>query len=190
MHEIVLFVLLQGALGQVITTMFTRMTLVAHETNLKQLATAQTLGQYIRDMDLKPAQALQLETPNPSELEQTLFGIVDNLLLYRLYLPDTLFQPRNVPNETPMEVADCAVDRTRTSTLSLGTLSEHTIKGSPMLPRQHSGRRAAARPALPLGLSSEAVRGAEGRPAAPNMALGLRPVRLTVLRIRLQGLEY
>lgn len=54
----------------------------------------------------------------------------------------------------------------------------------PMLPRQHSGRRAAARPALPLGLSSEAVRGAEGRPAAPNMALGLQPVRLTVLRIR------
>eukprot|EP00667_Euglena_gracilis_P003770 EG_transcript_3777 len=188
MHEIVLFVLLQGALGQVITTLFTRTALAAHETNLKQLATAQTLGQYIRDMDLKPAQALQLETPNPSELERTLFGIVDNLLLYRPYLPDTLFQPRAALNETPAEVTDCAVDRT--STVSLGTLSEHTIKGSPMLPRQHSGRRAAARPALPLGLSSEAVRGAEGRPAAPNMALGLQPVRLTVLRIRLRGLEY
>lgn len=53
----------QGALGQVITTLFTRTALAAHETNLKQLATAQTLGQYIRDMDLKPAQALQLETP-------------------------------------------------------------------------------------------------------------------------------
>lgn len=71
--------------------------------------------------------------PNPSELERTLFGIVDNLLLYRPYLPDTLFQPRAALNETPAEVTDCAVDRCARPQRVVPALPQDPTGGQPHL---------------------------------------------------------
>eukprot|EP00667_Euglena_gracilis_P003052 EG_transcript_3064 len=176
-EAIIMFILAQGALSQIIIALFTRMTLADHAANLKQLAMAQTLGQYIRDMDLKPAQALQLETPNPSELEQTLFGIVDNLLQYRPYLPDTLFPPRAGAVDLTLDASDAGSTLQRTlSGLSLPERHRSTVSGGS--DRQASGVRAGQRPRSAT---------ARGRRAVNNMALGLRPSQLTVLRIRLQG---
>eukprot|EP00668_Euglena_longa_P007481 GGOE01008960.1.p1 GENE.GGOE01008960.1~~GGOE01008960.1.p1 ORF type:complete len:446 (+),score=111.59 GGOE01008960.1:761-2098(+) len=174
-EAIIMFVLAQGAISQVITALFTRMALEDHAANLKLVAMAQTLGQHIRDMDLEPAKALQLEADNPSELEQTLFGIVDNLLMYRPYLPDTLFQPRTVDGDA-LEVSD-ADDSMPDRTPSNLTSPRHKSTASGI----SEGRCIGLRPRSAV---------TKGRRAANNLSIGLRPSHLTLLRARLLCVEH
>eukprot|EP00667_Euglena_gracilis_P001946 EG_transcript_1946 len=182
-EAIVLFIVAQSTISQLITARFSEMSIEGYDTGAKQLAVAESLGKYIATMDLDSAKQVQMEAVNPSALEQTLFQIVDNLVLYRPYLPDTLFSGPGSPSNEEAAVADGASDKSdgsdgeRTSNGSLFTQSQLQLQTA--FPRSSTDSPKHRRPTAP-----------RDRKAAKHLSLGLRSSHLTVLRIRLQGLQF
>eukprot|EP00668_Euglena_longa_P008873 GGOE01010684.1.p1 GENE.GGOE01010684.1~~GGOE01010684.1.p1 ORF type:complete len:661 (-),score=172.29 GGOE01010684.1:1055-3037(-) len=229
-EAIITFVVAQGAINQLITAVFSRMAVQNHSMMMKQLQVAQMLGKHIADMDLEPAKAMQLEAANPSVLEQTLFHIVNNLLLYRPYLPDTLFT--GAPDElNPSdgkeaeereENEDGASDNSkrtrsgshRSSSLISSANSVHQRVSNTLLETKADAFPYAGRHASHLSVdessdhsrcrrkSRKLSRISTGRPSvvkektpdaknsAQKLTVGLKASHLTILRIRLQGLEF
>eukprot|EP00667_Euglena_gracilis_P002189 EG_transcript_2187 len=208
-EAIILFVVAQGAISQLVTAVFSRMALRQHATMAQQLAVAQTLGQHIAAMDLEPAKAMQLEAENPSMLEQTLFHIVNNLLLYRPYLPDTLFASQGEDKDSKQaekhEDCDDAMSegsagprsRHRSSTSSAGNAGyPRSSSGLPDSLGPHpSTRRHASRTSTDDAMDHSLRAGRKERKLstarrAGNLAVGLRASHLSILRIRLQKLDF
>eukprot|EP00667_Euglena_gracilis_P001301 EG_transcript_1300 len=183
------FLVVQGLLSQVIAATFSRMAVLQHDAGLHQLRVAQALGHYIAEMDLEPAKAMQMEADNPSELEKVLFHIVANLLVYRPYLPDTLFASKAEAEDEdavndPLPVQRPAgrsrrpsVDTSSTRSYS-SSRSKRTSEGYPEPVVRKVASFTAMGPRSPAG-----TKGA-------NLTLGLRPSHLTVLRVRLQSLPF
>jgi len=189
-------VVAQGAVSQIITGVFSRMAVANHTVTQKQLRVAQTLGQYIATMDLEPAKAIQYQALNPSALEMTLFQIVGNLELYRPFLPDTLFQPNDggdsdAGEEKSLVDDDDATERSHTSGPGTGTPHRHptTLKSHHRSAEISSTLHGAAR-YVHSSSESEISSKKAHKQRSRNMALGLKPSRLVVLRIRLQGLNF
>jgi len=90
-EAIIVMVVLQGALSQIVTDMFSSMAAAHSRQAGWQLAVAQALGRHIANMDLDSARKARENAPNPTALEATLDQIVENLEHFRPYLPDTLF---------------------------------------------------------------------------------------------------
>eukprot|EP00668_Euglena_longa_P002046 GGOE01002378.1.p1 GENE.GGOE01002378.1~~GGOE01002378.1.p1 ORF type:complete len:696 (-),score=177.32 GGOE01002378.1:28-2079(-) len=182
------FLVVQGALSQVIAAIFSRMAVRQNDAAKHQLQVAQALGQFIAEMDLEPAKAMQLEAHDPSELEKVLFHIVANLQVYRPYLPDTLFAGHVQteedsrgndagPSELPHDQCRRASVETASTRSYTSSRSKRTTDGNLEPPVRRVPSFTA------VGPRSPAARGT-------NISLGLRPSQLTVLRIRLQGLSF
>eukprot|EP00667_Euglena_gracilis_P006483 EG_transcript_6541 len=175
LETIVLFIVGQTTISQLITARFSAMAIEGHDAGTKQLALAQSLGKYIATMDLDSAKQVQLEADNPSALEQTLFQIVDNLVLYRPYLPDTLFCCPSSPSHQNVAEAD------EFDTSDGEKSSNGSVPNEPHLQTRHptGTPKARRRSTAPLRERKEA-----------KLSLGLRSTHLTVLRVRLQGLQF
>eukprot|EP00668_Euglena_longa_P008872 GGOE01010683.1.p1 GENE.GGOE01010683.1~~GGOE01010683.1.p1 ORF type:complete len:599 (-),score=201.48 GGOE01010683.1:1171-2967(-) len=206
---IIMFVVAQGAISQLITAVFSRMAVQNHATMLKHLQVAQMLGKHIADMDLEPAKAMEMEAENPSVLEQTLFLIVNNLLLYRPYLPDTLFtgHDESTPTKEGEETAredvlsdESAMSERRGSMASTMTggacqLSIVSYEDTPTRfvharnGNRTPSRKASTSPRLHPPRKDRKTSTARTN-AGKNLTVGLRSSHLTVLRSRLQGLEF
>eukprot|EP00667_Euglena_gracilis_P011580 EG_transcript_11838 len=180
-EAIVLFIVGQSTVSQLITARFSAMAIEGHETGTKQLALVQSLGRYIATMDLDSAKQVQLKAANPSPLEQTLFQIVDNLVLYRPYLPDTLFSGAGIPSHEDTAEAECT-DK------SDGSDEEKSSNGSVF--NQSHLHTAFPRRGTDTPKAHRRSTAPRDRKAAKHLSLGLHSSHLTVLRIRLQGLQF
>eukprot|EP00667_Euglena_gracilis_P002428 EG_transcript_2428 len=213
-EAVIMFVVAQGAVSQIITAVFSRMAVQHEIMMMKQLQVAETLGNYIAEMDLGPAKAMQLEADNPSCLEQTLFHIVDNLLLYRPYLPDTLFAnhqqeddnvfgtqkedtdedgntPRSITSQTSRFRTRSSVHTLSRAVRRMSTLFNPRVLAAPQLSDSETVEGDAV---STKGSHMSSVIFNHTKVPTPkskggkNLALGLRAARLTVLRTRLQDI--
>jgi NO-binding membrane sensor protein with MHYT domain len=197
MEAIIVLVVLQGALSQIVTIVFSRIALANFRDAEQQLQVAQALGRHIARMDLDKAKEMHFETHKPSMLEQTLFQIVSNLELYRPYLPDTLFAKESSSEEGVVSKG-CDV--------TCGDPGD-ALPGSP----SHSTAPRQGRAATDLDSEFECeVTPGGSEPKSPqspstlgntrhqrqvgftskNLALGLRPARAVILRVRLHGMDF
>jgi len=195
-HEsIIVVVVLQGALSQIVTAMFSTMAATHSRQAGRQLAVAQALGRHIANMDLDSARKARESAPNPTALEETLDQIVENLELFRPYLPDTLFAGRlpmasNGTADVDVDLRNDTFGSSSAGDGSFGKCGSCRIEEIEEPEVVHLGRvdtMATRKPSVGVSEYSASSKAPKG---TQRLAVGLSVSRFVILRIRLLGMKY